>query len=321
MASANAVINDQPATPSAPVVVLTQPTCAVPTGTITVTVQTAGETYSFDNGITFQAGNSKPGLAPGTYNVIIKSSGGCNSAATSAVINTAPGAPSIPVQTTDCTAGVGQAKITVTSPTGADLEYSLDGGAYQAGTTFTGIANGSHTITVRNASGCITTGSSFSVSCGCANGPSLVLSSLTGNTCGLTPATITGNTFTNATTVTITSNGAGTVIPGSTTSSAFDFTYTPAAGDEGNTVTITLTTDNPSGAPCVEATAIYRLTVNAIPSAPAIGTITQPLNCDAASGSVILNNLPATGTWTINPGAITGSGSSTTIDRASRRNL
>jgi gliding motility-associated-like protein len=48
------------------------------------------------------------------------------------------------------------------------------------------------------------------------------------------------------------------------------------------------------------------------PSAPLVGTITQP-NCSTSTGSVILNGLPASGTWTINPGNISGSGIADTI--------
>lgn len=52
------------------------------------------------------------------------------------------------------------------------------------------------------------------------------------------------------------------------------------------------------------------------PSVPAIGAITQP-TC-ATGGSVVLNDLPATGTWTLRQSGtsdsqITGSGSSTTV--------
>ena len=47
------------------------------------------------------------------------------------------------------------------------------------------------------------------------------------------------------------------------------------------------------------------------PTAPTVGTITQP-TCAVATGSVVLNGLPA-GTWTINPGSISGAGSSTTL--------
>ena len=50
----------------------------------------------------------------------------------------------------------------------------------------------------------------------------------------------------------------------------------------------------------------------ATPTAPVVGTITQP-TCAVATGSVVLSGLPATGTWTINPGAITGTGVSTTV--------
>lgn len=45
---------------------------------------------------------------------------------------------------------------------------------------------------------------------------------------------------------------------------------------------------------------------------PTIGTITQP-SCLLTTGSVDLNGLPAAGDWTINPGNITGSGTSATI--------
>ncbi|MCI4443283.1 MAG: tandem-95 repeat protein, partial [Lentimicrobium sp.] len=75
---------------TAPATTVTQPTCATATGTIAVTVQTAGETYSFDNGSTFQASNSKSGLAAGSYDVIIKNASGCNSALTVTVINAKP---------------------------------------------------------------------------------------------------------------------------------------------------------------------------------------------------------------------------------------
>ena len=53
------------------------------------------------------------------------------------------------------------------------------------------------------------------------------------------------------------------------------------------------------------------IVVNSRPSAISIGTITQP-TCALPTGSVQLNNLPA-GNWTINPGAIAGTGSTYTV--------
>jgi gliding motility-associated-like protein len=56
--------------------------------------------------------------------------------------------------------------------------------------------------------------------------------------------------------------------------------------------------------------------VTPLPSAPVTGTITQP-TCGVATGGVVLNGLPATGTWTLTrtPGGTTttGTGTSTTI--------
>ncbi|MEI6173035.1 MAG: T9SS type A sorting domain-containing protein [Bacteroidota bacterium] len=48
------------------------------------------------------------------------------------------------------------------------------------------------------------------------------------------------------------------------------------------------------------------------PSAPVVGTITQP-TCTEATGSVVLEGLPVSGIWIINPGGITGAGSTITI--------
>lgn len=147
--------------------------------------------------------------------------------------------------------------------------------------------------------------------------PVLVLSSTSGNTCGIVAVTVSGNTFGgSATKVTITENGGGSVKPTSATASPFSFSYTPTSADLGKKITITITTNNPTGSPCAAAKSTYTLTVNAIPSAPAVGTITKP-TCTVATGSVILNSLPSSGAWIITrkPGDITtaGTGTTTTI--------
>ncbi|WP_423819024.1 PA14 domain-containing protein [Salinimicrobium sp. TIG7-5_MAKvit] len=49
----------------------------------------------------------------------------------------------------------------------------------------------------------------------------------------------------------------------------------------------------------------------ATPSAPVVGSVTQP-TCTSATGSVSLSGLPS-GSWIINPGGITGSGTNKTI--------
>ncbi len=151
-----AVINPQPPTPAAPTVTITQPTCAIATGTITVTAPLGtGLTYSI-NGTTYQPGTTFSGLAAGSYNVTVKNANGCISTVTTAVINPQPPTPAAPTVTiTQPTCAIATGTITVTAPLGTGLTYSINGTIYQAGTTFSGLAAGSYNVTVKNANGCI----------------------------------------------------------------------------------------------------------------------------------------------------------------------
>ncbi|MDO9255449.1 MAG: PKD domain-containing protein, partial [Bacteroidales bacterium] len=301
--------------PSLPFVVnITHPTCTLATGSVDLTGLPTGN-WTINPGAI--AGNTSTitisGLAKGTYSFTVTNANGCVSAASAdVVINDQPTTPAIPQETIDCSLGFNNAVVTVTSPTGIDLEYSLDGGTYQSGTIFTGVGNGSHSISVTNTAGCVSTGNSFTVSCACVNAPVVTVNSTSGSTCGTSPVSISGNTFSNATSVSITSDGAGVLIPSAANSSPFAFTYTPAEGDIGKIVIITVTTDNPLGLPCAAAIATYSLTVNNIPATPLVGAITQP-DCSQSTGSVVLSNLPA-GSWIINPGAIAGNSTTTTIN-------
>ena len=149
----------------------------------------------------------------------------------------------------------------------------------------------------------------------CVNGPTITLSGTSGSTCGTSPVTITGNTFGgSATKVSITENGNGSVSPASSTSSPFSFTYTPKNGDLGKMVTITVTSNNPSGTPCTAAKATYTLSVNSNVTAPKVGTITKP-TCTVPTGSVFLSSLPSKGIWTITrtPGQVISSGTGTSV--------
>jgi gliding motility-associated-like protein len=313
------------AVPAAPVVgTITKPTCLVPTGSVALSGLPSTGTWTLTRTpgavTTTGTGTSATvsGIPPGTYTYTVTSSAGCiSSSSSNVVIPSPPASPASPVQTIDCSLGSGKAVVKVTSPLGTGLTYSLDGGAFQSGTSFSSVADGTHSITVKNSSGCTTTGSSFQVMCGCANPPTVTLSKNNGTACGTTVVTVSGNTFGgSATSVTITTNGTGTVNPATAGTSPFSFTYTPAAGDAGNTVVITVTTNNPLGTPCAAAKALFTLTVFANPSAPLVGPITQP-SCSSATGSVELDGLPSTGTWTLTctPGGVitTGSGISTTV--------
>jgi gliding motility-associated-like protein len=315
-------VNANPASPS--VGTITAPTCQVATGSVVLSNLPSSGTWTLTRspGGTINTGTGTKatisGIPAGTYTYVVTNSVGCSSAPSANVIIPAqPFVPAVPVQTVDCSLGFGKATVTVTSPTGTGLTYSIDAGTYQSGTSFLNVVNGTHSITVRSSSGCTTTGTAFQVNCGCVNQPTVTLSSSSGNTCSNTPVTVSGNTFGgSATSVTITENGAGTVNPTSSSTRPFAFTYTPVAGDAGKTVTITVTTNNPLGLPCAAAIATYSLTVGTIPTAPSVGVITQP-TCSVTTGSVILNGLPATGNWilTRSPGGVitTGTGVNATV--------
>jgi gliding motility-associated-like protein len=322
--SGSAIINAQPATPAAPVIGnTTQPTCAVATGSVILNSLPAGSWILTRNpGSITTAGSTTSytvsGLLPGTYTFTVTNAAGCISAVSgTATINPQPPSPGTPVYGLDCSLGFNHAVITVTTPLGADLTYSLDAGPYQASPVFNNVANGNHFLAVRNTEGCTTLGGIFTVSCGCINPPTVVLSATSGSTCGIGPVTVSGNTFGgSATSVTITENGSGSVNPVSSATSPFSFTYTPVAGDRGKTVIITVTSNNPLGSPCNAAVLTYTLAVNAIPSAPLIGIITD-LTCTTGTGSVVLNGLPSSGTWTLTrlPDSVivSGTGTSTTV--------
>jgi hypothetical protein len=83
----------------APIVSVTQPTCAAATGTITVTAPTtAGFVYSID-GSNYQPSNVFTGVAPGTYSVTFKDLNNFVSPAATAVVDPQPFTPAAPVVT------------------------------------------------------------------------------------------------------------------------------------------------------------------------------------------------------------------------------
>jgi hypothetical protein len=94
-ASANAVINVQPSTPSAPVAgTINEPTCLIATGSVSLTGLPASGTWTLTRspgGITTTGtGANYPvsGLSPGTYSYTLTNASGCTSASSDAIIIT-----------------------------------------------------------------------------------------------------------------------------------------------------------------------------------------------------------------------------------------
>jgi len=163
--STSAIINPQPATPTAPIAgTVTQPTCLSPTGSVDVSglPSTTWTLTSSPGGVT-QTGTGTTatfnGLAAGgTYTITVTNSAGCSSSnSTSIVVNSVPGAPTQPTAgtVTQPTCALPTGTIEVASPLGASYSYSIDGTNFQSGTTFSGLTPGNYTITVLdNTSGC-----------------------------------------------------------------------------------------------------------------------------------------------------------------------
>ncbi len=142
--------------PAAPTTTVSQPTCAVATGTITVTAPANNVTYSFDNGTTFQATATSNPLATGTYQVRVKDNAtNCISTATATIINAQPASPTISSvlkgdpSVSSCPA-LNDGTISVTA-NGSNLQYSINNGAtWQVSNTFAGLVAGSYTVKVKD---------------------------------------------------------------------------------------------------------------------------------------------------------------------------
>ena len=189
------VINAILTVPTAPTTSVTQPTCGVTTGTITVTVPSSGVSYSFDNGTTFQATASKSGLAAATtYQVIVKDNTSlCTSTATPSVVNAILTVPTAPTTTvTQPTCGVTTGTITVTVPS-SGVSYSFDNGTtFQPAASKSGLAAATtyQVIVKDDVSNCLSTATATVINA-ILTVPTAPTTSVTQPTCGVTTGTIT----------------------------------------------------------------------------------------------------------------------------------
>ncbi|GAB4040891.1 hypothetical protein GCM10028774_47100 [Spirosoma jeollabukense] len=142
-ASNSVTVSAQPATPSAPTFgAATQPTCAVPTGTINLTGLPASGTWTLTRSGTSSAtltGSgttyANTGLAPGNYTYTVTNASGCVSTASATqTINAAPAAPTIatpPAPQSYCAGGSATFTVTPsgTGPFTYQWQVSADNGA------------------------------------------------------------------------------------------------------------------------------------------------------------------------------------------------
>ena len=318
-----ATIIAQPETPSAPIIgAITQPTCALATGSValsglpssgswTVTTTPGGLTAT-GTGLT----TTFSGLVADTYSFTVTNASGCTSAAsaTNATIITQPSPPSAPIVGTithpTCTLSTGSVALSGLPASGTWTVTTIPSGLTTTGTglitTFSGLAADTYSFTVTNDLNCTSAASATTA---------------TINIQPVTPAAPTVGTIIHPTCTTATGSviltglpsGNWTINPGGITGITTSKTISLLASGS-----YTFTVTNAVGC---ESIASANVIINAaliIPNPPTIGTITHP-TCTTATGSVVLNDLPV-GNWTINPGAITGNSTSTTITGLTQAN-
>jgi large repetitive protein len=140
--------------PNAPTFTFINPTgCGSTNGTITIT--SSGNSFSFDNGVTWVSNPVKNLLADGTYLIRVKQSGSnCPSNAVTVILNssiTATPAPTYTVLQPTCAIVSGTINITTVAS-----EYSFDNGVTWLTTnSLSGLASGTYVVKIKNSSGCI----------------------------------------------------------------------------------------------------------------------------------------------------------------------
>ncbi|MCY7421203.1 MAG: DUF4082 domain-containing protein [Chitinophagaceae bacterium] len=122
--------------------------------TLIATGGTAPLTYSKD-GITYQASNVFGNLLAGTYTVTVKDAKGCLSSSLPVVIAAYQPLNFSIASKSDATCIGNDGSIILASSGGvAPYSYSLNGGSFQTGNSFTALAPNTYNVTVKDAKGC-----------------------------------------------------------------------------------------------------------------------------------------------------------------------
>jgi uncharacterized protein YjdB len=289
--SANVVINTIPTNP------VTGGASSVCIGsTANVTPATAG-TWTSSNASVASVTNAGivTGVSAGSVTLTYtRTSDGCSNTRPFTV-NANPTAPVVGVVTQPtCTTPTGSVVLSGLPATGSWTITRTPGGTTYSGSgasyTVTGLpVNATYTFNVTNSNSCVSTSSANVVINTIPTNPVTggASSVCIGSTANVTPAT--AGTWTSSNTAIATITNAGVV--SGVSAGPVTLTYTRTSDGCSNTLPFT---------------------VNANPTAPVVGTITQP-TCITTSGSVVLSGLPSSGSWTItsSPGGTTYTGTGT----------
>lgn len=143
--------------PSLDDVAFTNPVCALPNGTITLTASsgTSPLQYSITNGSSYQSTGQFTDLAAGTYDVVVEDDIGCQVFDQVTLENTPiPKIDEVIVLNTTCATSNGELEIVASGGT-APIEFSIDNGAtFQSSGIYTGLAAGTYNVMIQDANGC-----------------------------------------------------------------------------------------------------------------------------------------------------------------------
>ena len=312
LASATVVINAAPVAPPAPIIgTITQPlSCAAPTGSVVLNGLPATGTWTINPGSIAGTGanTTLTNLAPGTYNFNVTSEAGCISVESATlVINKAPVAPTAPIigtvtQPSSCIATTGSVVLNGLPATGIWIINPGSIAGTGTSTTISNLTPGTYNFNITSEAGCISRASADVIIHVAPSAPTApIVGTITQPASCASP---TGSVVLNG----LPATGAWTINPGGITGTGTTTTISNLAP---GTYNFNIFSD-----PGCISNASADVVINPAPVAPAepiVGSITQPSSCIATTGSVVLNGLPATGTWTVNPGAITGTGTTATI--------
>lgn len=291
----SATIIDSPG-PTALAVATTNSTCGASNGAITIGVVTGGSpayTYSV-NGSAFTTTTSYTGFGAGTYSVVVKDANGCTFTTSATVANT-PGPTALASTSTNSTCGNSNGAISLGTVTGGSpaYTYSFNGSAFTATTSYTGLAAGTYTVTVKDANGC-----TFTINPAVTNtpGPTALATTFTNATCG---------------------NSNGTITVGATTGGTSPYTYSFNGGGFTATTsytgltagTYTITVEDANGCQFTTTRVISN-----VPGPTAIVVTPANASCGSSNGSITLGavtggTLPYT--YSVNGSAFTATTSYT----------
>lgn len=311
--------------PTAPVVgTVTQPTCSVSTGSVDLSGLPASGTWTVtaSPGGATSTGTGTTGTISGltdntSYTFTVTNSSGCTSSASiSATIDPAPTIPSPPVigavTQTSCAVNTGNVQFSGL-PSGTWTLTASPGGNTTTSTgssgAINGLASGTYTFTVTNDQGCTSAAtSSVTIDPAPPTPTAPIVGTITQPTCATATGSVDLSGLPGSGNWTLTANPGGLTQTGSGTTATF------SGLTAGTTYTVTITNDAGCVSPPTSNIVIDPQPTT--PTAPVIGTITQP-TCAAPTGDIALSGLPATGNWTVtvNPGGGTfnGTGTSTTF--------